>query len=143
MMSVCPTLSKTMKHALHGISPHLEAKWERRLERWEIWFDNHMNQPYIIVISKNHFDKRILDEVRHAFWFSQHIKRNMYEMQNEAEYAKIKRDEQHDDDFLQAGKEVAPLLKTLADAGTSSYGKSKTMWEGVGESKVFGGDDLS
>ncbi len=135
VMSISPTLSKTMKHALYGINPHLEAKWNARLERWEIWFNDKIREPYIIVVTKNHFDRRILDEVRHSFWFSQHIKQNSIEMQNKAEYAKIKRDEYNHDNFLEVSKEAEPLLKSLADAGTSSHGRSKTMFQGIGTGK--------
>ena len=141
-MPIPPKLSKTFIHDLKGINPCLNAKWESRLKRWEIWFDSKgCGKHYIILTSKDHIDSRTLSDIRRAFWWSQHPRVNSIEMQNEAEYAKIKRDEQHYDDFVEIGKEVAPLLKTLADAGTSSYGKSKTMFEGVGESKVFGGDE--
>jgi hypothetical protein len=131
-MGICPTLSHAIKHELYGINPHLAAKWDRRLERWEVWFDDKIREPYIIAITKNHLDKRILDEVRGAVWFSQHIKQNAIEMQNEAEYAKIRQDKRHDDEYTEMGKELAPLMNTIVDAGTSSHGKSKTMFQGIG-----------
>jgi len=140
-MPVCPTLSHSVKHELRGISPHIEPKWNARLERWEIWFNDHLKEPYIIVVTKNHFDKRVIDQIRYDFWWSRDIKNNSIKMQNEAEYAKIKRDEQLNDDFVQVSKETEPLVKSLIDAGSSSHGESKFMFPGVGESKIFGGDD--
>ena len=131
-MGICPTLSKSFIHELHGINPNLKAKWNRIVNRWEIWFEDTIKEPYIIVVSRDHIDKRTLDEVRHAFWFSQHIKHNATDMLNEAEYAKQKHDERNYDNFLEAGKEVAPLIQSLQDAGTSSHGNSKTMFPGIG-----------
>ena len=134
-MAISPSLSKSVKHELHAINPHLEAKWNGRMERWEIWFNDRIKPPYIVVVSKNHFDKRIFDEVRHAFWFSSHIRQNIVDMQNEAEYFKTQREKYHEDNLLEACKEAEPLMRTLADAGNSSYGKSKTMFSGIGESR--------
>jgi hypothetical protein len=134
-MGICPTVSHAVKHELCSINPHLEARWDRRLERWEVWFNDKIKEPYIISVSKNHIDKRTIEEVRHAFWFSQHLKHNMVDMQNEAEYAREKRYEKNLDDFTEVSKEAEPMIRSLVDAGTSSHGKSKTMFAGIGEGK--------
>ncbi len=134
---IVPELSETNKRMLKQINPNLEAKWHRRFARWEIWFNNHCGQmPYIIANAKE-IDGRLFDELRHAFWWSQHIKHNAYDMYQKSLEVKAKKLKEEDDVHYQMGKEVAPLLKSLKDAGNSSYGNSKFMFPGAD----FGGSE--
>jgi hypothetical protein len=126
-----PILSTTDRRMLRHINPHLEAKWNRRFVRWEIWFDAHCGKmPYIIATAKE-IDGRIFDELRHAFWWSQHILHNMIDMNEKANRIKEQKLKKEEELHYDMGKEIAPLLRSMKDAGTSSHGNSKFMFPGA------------
>ena len=132
---IAPVLTSMALRRLKEISPHLDARWNRKREVWEVWFDNHITMPYIIMFTPDHLlDGRTYKQMRYNFQFSQHLYKNILKRQDEWNEGYRKRDADEDDMYEQIGKEAAPLLDTLQDAGTSSHGKSKTMFEGVGES---------
>ena len=133
---IAPILSNTASRKLCEINPHLEAKWNRKRKLWEIWFNNHITRPYIIMFTPDHLlDERTYTQMRHNLQFSQHLYKNILKRQEEIEEGYKKRNADEKDMYEQLGKEAAPLLDSLQDAGNASHGRSKTMFEGVGESK--------
>jgi hypothetical protein len=133
-MMIIPTIGRADRTRLHHINPHLEARWNRRFARWEIWFDAHCGKmPYIIEVSDlpNPFDDRLFTSLRHAFWFSQNIVKNVERMNREFRKKQEKKLADEEDMHYQLGKEVAPLLRSMKDAGNSSHGNSKFLFPGV------------
>lgn len=128
---ICPKLTSEHKRRLQGINRHLEAKWNRRFLRWDIWFDNHCGKAPYIVESAGVIDDRLFTSLRHAFWFSQNIMRNVARMNDDFKRTQAKKLKDEEDLHLDMGKEVAPLLRTMKDAGTSSHGNSKFLFPGA------------
>ena len=129
-----PFMPHCTERKLKEISPYLEAKWSFHLEKWEIWFvcSTASSPPYIIMTVPQ-ITAETYRELRRSFWWSQKIKYNMNVMLEKQEQYKAKTLANEEDDHMQMGKEVAPLLRTLKDAGTSSHGKSKFKFPGYGE----------
>jgi hypothetical protein len=131
---IVPKLTPLQNKRFRELNPHLDARWNRRFARWEIWWDDKIKRPYIVATA-DVIDARIYDEIRHALWFSQRIRKNIYRMHETGKKIREKKLRDEEDVHLQLGKEVAPLLRTMKDAGTSSHGRSKTRFPGV----EFGG----
>ncbi len=138
-----PYLDQVYRSKLSQLNSHLSFRWNGQFGLWEIWFDNKAREPYIVLKVTNFdgsyrpVDGRVFNDIREAFCFSQDIKRNMYEMEHRAKLKREKMEADNYDSHYQMGKDVAPLMKTLVDAGTSSHGTSKTKFAGFGE----GNDD--
>ena len=134
-----PNLPKEESRKLRAISQHLSFQWNAYAGYWEVWFDNKLNEPYIVArVTDDHkstyrpIDNRVYEELKKAFWESQRrwIERRV-EMERKAEYAHQKREEYEYDMHYQSAKEIVPVLRTLHDAGNSSHGKSKFLWQGA------------
>jgi len=131
-MPVAPHLPKSVNKKLHLINPHFTAKWNGWYEKWDVWFNDTIKIPYV-VIRTDVIDERTYKQLRYAMWWSQHIKYNMTKGEQQTEKIKEKKLEDEEDKFNEMGKEVAPLLRSLKDAGTSSHGNSVTMFPGFGK----------
>ena len=136
-MPIAPRLEAIIAKKLREINPHLVAKWHRKFERWEIWFDHDTSKlPRYIILTTNKITSETFDDLRKSFWYSQRgYKQFLLKTQYEAEQRKKKAEEDEFDTHYQMGKEAVPLLKTLKDAGASSHGQSKFMFHGYGEGR--------
>lgn len=143
-----PSLPVNFIRQLNQINTQLEVHWEKKLDKWSIWGRNKHGMPYMALLIKNDDgsyrppDGRTLAQIRYNMWWSTRIRDRIWKMQNKYETMLEKTDEKLEDDSYQMGKEIAPVLRSLADAGTSSHGKSKFMHPGFGKSKQHGGDDI-
>ncbi len=132
-MSCSPMIPYGTERKLKEISPYLQAKWSSHLEKWEIWFicSTAESPPYIIMTVPQITAETYLD-LRRSFWWSKKIKYNMNVMNEKLEQRTAKTLADEEDEHMEMGKEIAPLLRTMKDAGTSSHGSSKTKFSGYG-----------
>jgi len=130
-MPVTPHLSRSVTKKLQLINPHFFAKWNGHYEKWDIWFNDTIKLPYII-LRTSIIDDTTYKQVRYALYISQHLKYNIGKGVEQSEKIIAKKLKDEEDDFCQMGKEIAPLLRTLANAGRSSHGRSVTMFPGYG-----------
>ena len=130
-MPVCPHLDKSIKKKLHAINPHFEIRWNGHYEKWDIWHKDLYGIPYI-VLRTSIIDSRTYQQLRYAMWISNHIKYHLNKSDAKYEELKEKKLKDEEDKFNEMGKEVAPLLRSLHNAGKSSHGRSVTMFPGIG-----------
>jgi len=128
-MPCCPHLDRTVKEKLRAVNHNLSIRWNGHYEKWDIWSKDLYGIPYIVLRTPV-IDARTYDQLRYAMWWSQHIAYNMSKNMQKAEENKEKRLKDEENKFYDMGMEVAPLLRTLKDAGTSSHGRSVTMFPG-------------
>jgi len=128
---VKPELPKGVLTRLWNINPHFLVKWDWHGECWQIWHKDLDGVPYVAATTHS-FNERFYDNLRFGMWWSMHAMRNAKELNEKRKYAVAKKKKQERELFEDLGKEVRPLMRSLADAGTSSHGKSKFMFEGFG-----------
>ncbi len=143
-----PYLDKRWNRYLHDIRQDFNFEWDRTQKRWVVVHNKPCAPPYVVAgvneIGKpfRPLNSYVLHDIRRAMYIgSQHGGYKMWarEQMNEAAYRKRALQRHEDEETLQAGKEVAPLLRSIADAGKESYGKSVFKFPGFGESKIHGG----
>lgn len=140
-MPIAPELDRSTARALRTVNHAIYAKWDRKREMWEIGLDNHITMPHIIMYVMHPITDRNIEALRRAHWISSHGVARWANEQMEKYYAhNAKSDANLEDWSNDFGKRLGPLAASLADAGTSSHGKSVNMFPGHGESTVFGGD---
>ena len=130
-MPVVPYLPKSVNKKLCKLNPHFSARWNSYYEKWDIWFNDTIKMPYI-VLRTPYIDANTYKQLQYAMWISQHIKYHITKGLDQSEGIKAKKLKNEEDTFRQLGKEAAPLLRTLTDAGRSSHGNSVTMFPGFG-----------
>ncbi len=149
MISV-PYLDKRWTMMLHDTSHVFDFKWDEPHGWWTI-VQHRIGLPDWTVMSIANADgsyrpicSSALEKLRFNIWvatgeYHKWCKREL----NKEGYRREKREADEYDETLQAGKEVAPLLRTMKDAGTTSiHGKSKFRFPGYGDSKIFGGEPV-
>ncbi len=131
-----PYLPSHFVHRLKALNPHLKFEWNGKCGYWEVWFHNGICESYKVYRVVDGYDRfrvidgRVFDDIRHALWFSQRIRHNIQDMEYKMLEARTHKKAQQYDEHVQAGKEIAPLMRTLDDAGTASHGKSKNLFPG-------------
>lgn len=143
-----PYLDKRWVLALHDISPVFDFKWDSLHGYWII-VQHKVGQPDWVVMAVTNanreyrdIDSSVFKDLRFAIMVASHggYREWSQKEQNRTLVTQEKRKQHEYEEALQAGKEVAPLLRSIADAGTTSiHGRSKFRFPGFGESKVFGG----
>ena len=120
------------------ISPHLSFRWRVFFGYWEVWFNDRMNEPYLLhkvaTVANEYMpvDGRTFSDLRRSFeWSRKKWADRWAEMERRQSYAKDRKEASEYDEHVQAGKEIAPLARTLADAGNSSHGSSVTQFHGM------------
>ena len=134
IMPVAPHLSRSISEKLRQINPHFYARWNGLYEKWDIWFNDTIKMPYIVLRTSS-IDDSTYKQLRYAMWVSNHLKYHFkrgFEQSKEIREKKLRDEENR---FYELGKEAAPLFRTLADAGNSSHGRSVTMFPGFGTGK--------
>lgn len=133
-----PYLPKEHTRRLKALNPHLEWRWDGAFPHWQVWFNDRIDMPYIVHRVQDQMgqfqpiDNRVYDDVRKSLWWSQKAWRERAHILDEM---RKKEQMSHEadvyDTHYQMGKEIAPLVRTLADARGSSHGKSVNMWQGA------------
>ena len=131
-MPVAPHLPKSVNKRLEKINSHFSARWNGHYEKWDIWFNDTIKIPYI-VLRTTHIDNSTYKQLRYAMWISQNLKYHAKKGLDQSREINQKRLKDEENKFYEMGREVAPLLRTLADAGKSSHGRSVTMFPGIGK----------
>lgn len=143
-----PHLDKRWRLAVKDISHNFDLEWDDYRHRWHIVQRRIAAPDWVIMAwcdSDGKFkplNSQMLSDLRFAKMVASHGGYHKWtqKQQQRTLYAQEKRKEQEYDEALQAGKEVAPLLRSIADAGKNSeHGQSKFKFPGYGESHVFGG----
>jgi len=130
-MPVAPYLSGSVNKRLRKMNPNLSARWNSHYEKWDIWFNDTIKIPYIVLRTTS-IDESTYKQLYYILWICQHLKYHITKGLNQSEEIRAKKLKDEEDMFYQLGKEAAPLLRTLADAGKSSHGRSVTMFPGFG-----------
>lgn len=130
-MPVAPYLQKSVSKKLRELNPHLCARWNGHYEKWDIWFNDKIKIPYIVLRTSS-IGAQTYQQVRYALWISQQIKYHIQKGLEQSKEINKKRLKDEEDEFYRMGMEVAPLLRSLANAGNSSHGRSVTMFPGIG-----------
>jgi len=143
-----PYLDKCWTLALHDTSKVFDFKWDEENGRWVIvqhkigWSNDWLVMAVVNPDgSYRPIDSStILDFQRNVWVATGEFRKWCRRELNKEGYRREKREANEYDDALQAGKEIAPLLRTIKDAGKNSiHGESTFMFPGHGESKIFGG----
>ena len=130
-MPVAPYLPKSINKKLRELNPHFRARWNGHYEKWDIWFNDKIKIPYIVLRTPS-IGAQSYQQLRYAMWLSQRLKYHYNKGFEQSEDINKKRLKDEEDEFYQMGMEVAPLLRSLANAGNSSHGRSTTMFPGIG-----------
>ena len=142
-----PHLDKHWTLRLHDISPNFDFRWDNINSYWTI-IQHKVGYDWVVSSVSDRrgiyrpIDGRTLEELRFGLMVASHggYKEWAKKHRQATIDTRERNDKYQDEENLQMGKEVAPLLASLADAGTTSiHGKSKFMFPGFGESKMFGG----
>ncbi len=146
-MTSAPYFDKRWALMLHDISYVFDFAWDSVHGYWTI-VQHRIGMPDWTVMSIANADgsyrpinSSALRNLQFNIWVAtgEYHKWAKRELDKEG-YRREKRDADEYDEALQAGKEIAPLLRTMKDAGTTSiHGRSKFRFPGFGDSKIFGG----
>ena len=134
-MPVAPHISKSVQKRLQKLNPHFSARWNGWYEKWDIWFNDTIKTPYIVLRTPS-IDGDTFKQLQYAMWVSQHIRYHCEKGLAKSEEMKQKKLRDEEDLYKEMGKEAAPLLRTIANAGTASHGRSVTMFPGIGTGTV-------
>ena len=130
-MPVAPHLQSSVKKKLLELNSHFLVRWNGCFEKWDIWFNDTIKMPYI-VLRTPFIDNNTYKQLRYAMWISQNLKYHLEKGLKKSEELKEKKLKSEEKTFYDMGMEVAPLIRTLANAGASSHGRSVTMFPGFG-----------
>ena len=143
-----PYIDPRWNCALHDIYPQFDFEWDRTQTRWVVVH----NKPYFhkyIALALNAPDEEFVPLNNMAL---QYLRESMYigsqrggytrwarEKEQAMKYRWEKEQKHREDEDLQAGKEIAPLLRSLHDANqgarplSNTYGQSVFKFDGFGD----------
>lgn len=130
-MGISPGLTHDTKRRLRQIDPHFVARWNRRTEHWEIWYESDGRIPYMVTPVQGEYqeyrpiDGRTFDKLRHILWYNQRIKQHLREMEEADELAAQAADEREAQAYRDMAGEHRRVVQMFGREIGALPGKSK------------------